>query len=297
MFLLLVLPGREIPAQTVSMVAAVDTSLFEAAPGNSLGASDSMAVGGTGHDQVGRGLLRFDVTKSRPEGATLVGARLEFTITKMPVGGVPSVIHVHRVLKGWSEGGGQGNLGTPAAAGDSTWLHRSHPNVPWGAPGGALGEDYLPASRGSVRVDGLGVYAVSSAALVEDVQAWIDDPSVNHGWMLRSDAETEPFSGRRVGTRESAAAPRLILEFQPSGPVRPVLKGWGRVGDRFELRFAGEAGNIYQVESLDPGIPGAMWEIRTNLMVKLLPREVTYSEPLAESPARLYRVADVGDVD
>lgn len=298
-FLLVALLRREIPAQTlaVTLGASADTTLFEASPGNSLGASDSMAVGGTGHDQAGRGLVRFELGSSVPAGVTITSARLEFTVTKGPLGGTPSTFHVYRMLKGWSEGRGSGNLGAPAAVGDSTWIHRSQPSVPWGAPGGAVGEDFLPASRGGVKVDALAVYSITSDSLVEDVRSWLADPAGNHGWMLRSDAETELLTARRVGTRESTAGPRLILEFQPAGPIRPVLKSWGRVGDRFELRFAGEAGNIYQVESLDPGIPGAVWEIRTNLIVKLLPQEVTYSEPLVVSPARLYRVADVGDVD
>ena len=129
-----------------------------------------------------------------------------------------------------------------------------------------------------------------------DVRAWQSDPSTEFGWMLRNEMEAEGLTARRVASREDGArAPLLTIDYIV--PVRPVIVRWGRVGDEFQMVFRGEAGNSYEIQSLDPSMSPAVWVTRTNHVVKLVSRDVEFREPLGSASARLYRVADVGDVD
>jgi hypothetical protein len=287
-------------AATVVLRADADACLFFAAPGSSLGASDSIAVGSTGHDQPGRGLIRFPVDGALPAGARLSSARMEFVVTRGPAGGVPSMFRLHRMRSAWVEGRGSGNLGEPAVAGESTWERRIHPGVPWAAPGGEPGVDYVAVASGAVPVDALGRYGVEGSGLVADVEAWLAAPESNAGWMLISDTESRALTARRVGTRESAASVATLTLTYDVGPppaAVPVLTRWGRVGDRFELEFRGEPGNVYEVQFREAlAVPGP-WQVLTNIVVKLVPSNPVVSEPLTTARVRFYRVADVGDVD
>lgn len=284
-------------AESVTLRAVADTTLFFAAPGANLGSSDSMAVGSTGHDQAGRGLLRFDVAGGLPPGATVTGATLEFEVTRSPSTLVASAFELFRMRVPWTEGRGAGNLGDAARVGESTWNHRAHPEVAWTAPGGGAGGDFALAPSGRVEVAGNGRYTMAGAGLVADVLGWAADPASNHGWLLKSDKESEAFTARRVGSRESASAvATLTLEFV-TGLVRPVIRRWGRVGDLFELEFRGEPGNVYEVQYRDAHAGEGGWQVLTNVVVKLAPLNAVVSEPLSAAAARYYRVADVGDVD
>ena len=73
-------------------------------------------------------------------------------------------------------------------------------------------------------VGDVGAYHWSSAQLAADVQAWLDDPGGNHGWMLRGN-EADPSAAKKFASRESldpALAPRLVVEFTPI-PAPPTL--------------------------------------------------------------------------
>lgn len=293
----ILIPEGSWAGETVVLRADADTTLFFAAPGANLGASDSMAIGSTGHDQPGRGLIRFPLAGTLPSGAVVTSARLEFQVTRAPAGGVASLFRAHRLLRPWVEGRGTGNLGSPAVAGEVTWERRSHPDESWGGAGAEPGLDYVAGASGEVRVDGLARYGLEGPTLVRDVQAWLEDPASNAGWILISDGEGQALTARRVGTREAGEAVATLTLGYEVGTPRPVLTRWGRVGDRFEFEFRGEPGNVYEVQFRDRLGDTASWGVLTNIVVKLVPANPVISEPLAAAAARYYRVADVGDVD
>jgi len=283
-------------ADVVVLRPVADTTLFSANPANNLGASDTLAVGGTAHFQPARGLVRFDLNGVLPAGATLSAVRLSFAVTKGPPGGVASTFEAHRMLKSWVEGVGSGNTGDPAVAGESTWASRVHPGEAWGAPGGAPGRDYAGATSAAVPVNNLGRYVLEGAGLLSDVQSWRADPASNQGWILISSAEDDAATARRVGTRENPGnEPLLTLEY--TAPPRPEFLSWGRSGDRFEMVVRGDAGNLYEVQYRDLSAVSAPWQVLTNFVVKLVSTNVTVSEPVAVSPGRAYRIAITGQVD
>ena len=69
--------------------------------------------------------------------------------------------------------------------------------MPWGTNGG----DFAPAISASTTVGAPGLfYSWSSPAMIADVQAWLDSPADNHGWILRGD-EGSQSTARRFESR------------------------------------------------------------------------------------------------
>jgi hypothetical protein len=200
-------------AGAATLVAARDATLVESAGGRlANGAGPDLFSGRTNQAEEGRrrALLHFDVAAGLPPGAVVTSARLVLTASEVRED--PVTVALHRVLGDWSEGpsSAEGGRGAPAAAGDATWLHASYDAVPWPAAGG----DFAAAPSAVRVVAGDGVYVWSSAALTADVQAWLDDPASNHGWIAIGD-ETVPGSVKRFGSRENAeTALRPVLEVE-----------------------------------------------------------------------------------
>ncbi|MGE3310243.1 MAG: DNRLRE domain-containing protein [Limisphaerales bacterium] len=283
----------------VRVPVSADTTLFATNPGNSLGRSDSLAVGATGKGFPARALIRFDLAGWVPEGTAVVGARLEFGIVKAPAGEEASMILAHRMLKDWSEGLGTGSLGSPARSGECTWTHQGHPDRPWEGPGCVPGHEYDAEVSGSVGMNAVGRYALEGEGLLADVRRWLADPSSNHGWILLGDREESKYTARRIGSKESANAgdaPVLVLILGSPGP-RITRYGWVDAG--FEIGFRAEAGNIYEVQynTVGPGLDA--WLTLTNVVAKLTSVDALVTDPVlgGDGRYRFYRVADVGDVD
>jgi hypothetical protein len=287
-------------AQEIKVPVSADTSLFANNPANNLGASDSLAVGATGKGFPARGLMRVDLAGKVPEGSTVLAARLELSVVRVPPGDEASGLLVHRMLKDWTEGNGTGTLGRPAVAGEATWSHQRHPDGAWAAPGGLPGQEFVVEPSGGTTMNALGRYSIEGPGLAADVRAWLADPSANHGWILLSDKESTKLTARRIGSKESvnaADAPVLILTLGVA--EGPSITRYGFVEGGFEIGFRAEAGNIYSVQYNPLGPGGTGWQTLTNVVAKLAPLDVTVLDPLLGGVGgqRFYRVADVGDVD
>jgi hypothetical protein len=131
-----------------------------------------------------------------------------------------STIGVHRISAGWGEGdsnaGDPGGGGAPSAPGDATWIHRSFPDTLWNTNGG----DFVSTSSAQFTPPALGIVSVSSSGTRDDVQAWIDAPTANHGWLFLVPGKKPPLnSAMRFNSRESPEAlrPTLRLVFRAGG--------------------------------------------------------------------------------
>ncbi|HYC78029.1 MAG TPA: DNRLRE domain-containing protein, partial [Planctomycetota bacterium] len=216
-------------AQAISSTPVADATLFESASGALAdGAGPHLYVGRTnsaGGSGARRALLRFDVAGAVPAGTTPIAATL--ALVNSAVNGNPTVVSLHRVLTPWSEGpsnaGSPGGGGAPSVPGDVTWTQAVRPTAPWATPGG----DYDPAPSASFAVVGPGTYVVpSSAALVADLRARVDDPSTDYGWLLRTD-ET-PGIAVRFDSRENLGfEPVLEIVVAPSIPASASVDGLG----------------------------------------------------------------------
>lgn len=139
----------------------------------------------TAFDIVHDGLVRFDVASAILPGSRVNSARLELT------GQVhfPGTVDLHRILTPWG----------PCQT--TIWF------VPWTQPGG----DYAPVTASTSMVWGTTVFP-STAALVADVQMWVDQPGTSLGWQIR-----DP-SYWAEGYYASSTV-QLVIDFDPPCPA------------------------------------------------------------------------------
>jgi hypothetical protein len=225
-------------AQTATITANLDNTLYYNVAGAvSNGLGTQMVVGQT-NGSFGtmvtprRALIRFNVQAFVPPGATIVTAQLNLSASKTL--NAPQSIDLHRMNPGaeWGEGNssatqvGQGALSAP---GDATWLHRKYPDTLWTSMG--ADGDYNPTSSQSATVFGLGLTIWNSnAAMVADVQHWLDNPTENNGWLLIGN-EIDTGTAINFYTKDyfsPSDKPQLNLTFSPpvsvsdDGGDRPV---------------------------------------------------------------------------
>ncbi len=163
-----------------------------------------------------RGLLAFDLTSGLPQGATVTSVVLTLHVSRTLLSA--QSVQLHNVLADWGEGASNsiilgGGMGAPSAPGDATWSHTFFDTSAWANPGG----DFAAAPSATQSVGAIGFYTWSSAQMVADIQAWLDDPSTNFGSMVKG--PEGPASTKRFDSRENPVAafrPRLTVRFQPA---------------------------------------------------------------------------------
>jgi len=202
-------------AGSVSIKPVADTTLQEAFPNNNYGGGTTTTAGGRRQGGKTRSLYRFDVASNVPAGSTITSATLTLTVTSVPSGGVNSTFDLHRLLASWGEGNGSDHGGTLGTANQATWLNRLGSGTPWTTPGG----DFTATASATKAVTGLGSYTFgSTSALVSDVQAWLNTPANNFGWLLRSESESTATTIRRFASRDDAVnSPMLTISFSLPG--------------------------------------------------------------------------------
>jgi len=199
-------------AGEVAIPADRDNTLYEDAAGDlSNGAGDFVFSGNTNGNGLRRALLHFDVAGAVPAGSTVTSATLRLNMS-MTIAGAED-LGLYPVLADWGEGTSDAPLaeggGTLSTAGDATWLHTFYNTSFWTTPGG----DFFGMPSATASVAGVGPYAWgSTAAMVADVQGWLDDPASNYGWILVGN-EAVTVTAKRFDSRDHTAA----------GAVPPVL--------------------------------------------------------------------------
>jgi hypothetical protein len=162
-------------------------------------------------------LLRFDLS-SIPAGSTVETCTLTLNVSIVHDNS-PRTATLHRVQASWSEGTADGGTmggggGSLAGTGDVTWLHRDYPATTWTT----AGADFVSTASGSVMLDTTGPHSLSTAAMTQDVQAWLNAPGSHHGWILVGDEAAGPGTAKRLDSRTNPAAagrPRLAVTFTP----------------------------------------------------------------------------------
>ena len=181
-----------------------------------------------------KGCLDTALAGAVPEGATLDSVRLTLHMSRT-VGTAADAVALHRVLADWGEGASDApdneGAGTAAATDDATWIHTFFDTGLWQNPGG----DFDSTASASVLVGREDAYTWGSTpAMVADVQAWLDAPEENFGWMLIGEEETI-ISTKRFDSRENPdTTARPVLRFFYSVPTaveaedsqRQRARGW-----------------------------------------------------------------------
>jgi hypothetical protein len=216
-------------AEEVTIAPSLDNTLFEDASGSlSDGAGPTLFTGNNGQGLARRALLQFDVAAAVPAVMQILSASLTIYVSNAATT-TPRLFELHRVLAAWGEGTSSttSGSGAPATAGDATWLHAFWPDQLWGTPGG----DFTPAATDSLEIAGVGSYACSGGGLASDLQAWLDDPAGNHGWLLIGDEETLN-TAKRFDSRENdiaAQRPSLRIQLQRSSGSRERTSSHGNL--------------------------------------------------------------------
>lgn len=219
----------------VVLPPAADATIFDGTPSAPLadGTGEYLWSLATGGGLLRRALIRFDLG-ALPSGAVVTSVELSLYESTPRPRNRPTLT-LHRVLAPWTEGPantGSFGGGAPASAGDVTWWQRVHPVQPWTNPGG----DFVTSASGGAQVGSPGsrIRWASTPALVADVQAWIANPTTNHGWILVGSAadEADSLNAKRFDSRESAVVanrPQLRVTYElPEGDV--PLPPWALVG-------------------------------------------------------------------
>jgi hypothetical protein len=229
---LLAPPARAEQASTSTLTASADATIFANQGGGTQydatadGAGASLWTSVIAAGVIRRALLRFD-TAALPPGAQVVSVRLEAFAIRLRAA---QTLSLHRLLASWGEGpanGGDAGVGAPAQAGDSTWSHRFWPSQPWAQRGG----DFVASASAAVEVSGWPAPVVwpSTPQLVADVQAWVDQPASNHGWIMIGDDAGLQNAGRLASrnTTDVSSRPRLVVQWlTPLADAQVPLPPW-----------------------------------------------------------------------
>jgi hypothetical protein len=205
-----------------------DASLYESSGTRSNGAGGVIFTGTNSSSSPRRGLVWFDVASAIPAGATIDSVQLRLTVAGVAGGGLDPFAYatdIYRVSSNWGEGtqgagsntagSGQG-FATPSDGTSATWTHAFLANQPWMTVGGDFAN--TPSATASVAgTVGSSFTWGSTAAMVADVQGWLDSPATNFGWMVLGE-ETEGQTFRSFHAREATNAslrPALSVSFTP----------------------------------------------------------------------------------
>jgi hypothetical protein len=225
------------PPVLLALPAARDTTIYVGDATNDLanGAGTQIFVGKAGlnrqdvQPRLHRGLMAFDLG-AIPPGSTVLSATLTLVMDRSSQASGSRAIALHRVNQSWGEGAsnsffGEG-IGAAAQPSDATARSRFHGGLPWGAIGG----DFAAAHSAVLTVNLPATYTWgSTAGMVADVQAWVNAPAQNHGWMLIGEEPVDNVTtSKRFGSRTHPNAglrPLLRVAFAPAAPPTTMPTG------------------------------------------------------------------------
>ena len=243
-------------ADTVVLSPNKDNTLYSDLSGNlSNGAGQYLFAGTNGLTQSQRALLSFALADSILANATITSVSLTLNMSR--TSSTTQAVALHRVLADWGEGtsiaagGGEGNGAAPAA-GDATWIHTFFDTGTWNTPGG----DFSAETSATLAVNAAGIYTwESTSQLVADVQAWLEDPTSNFGWIPIGN-EADDRTSKRFDSRQndnSAVRPSLTVEFTMAATTALIgdFDGDDNVGFQDFFLFADHFGTSKESDNWD----------------------------------------------
>jgi hypothetical protein len=221
-----------------------DNTMYAENSDLSNGAGGDVFTGTTAEGNARRALVMFDLS-AIPAGSLVQSATLHLTLTQAPSTTGFQNVSLYRLLADWGEEAsvapGPGGLGGTAERGDATWAESFYQSTAWTTPGGDFAAS-VSATTAVGSVAGTDYAWGSTAAMVADVQAWVNDPSVNHGWIVIGN-EIATRSARRLASRENVTTsfrPHLVVEYTaPTAGVGAVPDGGARPGTPLTLARSG----------------------------------------------------------
>ena len=272
-----------------------DSTINDRNPDYNMGGHATIDAGASGMGDKKRALLMFDIAGQIPPQATVASVTLTVKMVRAPSGGgVDSIFSLHRLRQSWGEGNkatvndNTDDFGVQATTNEVTWNARLYSAPLWSVPGTSSPVDYFSAASATNFIAGVGTYTFNSNSnLVADVQAWVNNPGTNFGWILTSLLENTSTTIRRFGSRESTNAPLLTVQYSlPAAP--PILTPLSIQTNRFRFSFDAETNRIYTVEHRG-ALTGTNWTVLTSIGPLAIATNVIVSDVLTSSN-RFYRV-------
>lgn len=210
-------------AETVTIEASQDNTLYESSQGAlSNGAGTHIFSGQTNGQGARRAIVAFKDLSAIPAGATITSVKFQLYLNKE--NSAATMMNLLRLQSDWGEGAsdasGAEGQGASAMSGDATWNHTFFDNMTWTTPGG----DFNQTPRAQMMTSGIGALVFgSTAAMVGDVEDWLDNPAGNFGWIVvanESVVSAKRFTSREGGTE--SRRPRLEVEYSMESDPTPV---------------------------------------------------------------------------
>lgn len=226
-------------AESVSLTSDRDNTMYVNVFDLSNGSGDHFFSGNNGSGDPRRALIRFDVADAVPAGATIESVQLTLFMSR--TFGGEFVSSIYRLTNDWGESTsdapgneGQGDL---AEEGDATWDHTffsaTTPEF-WDTDGG----DFAATASAVIQINDIAYYTWGSTnEMVADVQAWLDAPEDNFGWIIIGD-EGGFGTTKRFDSRENPdpmVRPQLLIEYSLSNPADLNGDGFVNGADLAEL--------------------------------------------------------------
>jgi hypothetical protein len=209
---------------TIVVTPIKDNTLYEDAEGDISNGSGQYIFAGLTGLGLRRALLAFDLS-SIPPGSIINSVSLTMFLSKSSPNPSPENISLHVATNNWGEGGSNagepGGAGTAAQPGDATWVFNFFGSSSWNTPGG----DFRVAASATTSVNTVDTtYTWSGGTLVSDVQAWLDNPETNFGWLVRGNEVTDRSAQRFNSSENTANVPQLtVLYTIPEPSSLPLL--------------------------------------------------------------------------
>lgn len=201
-------------ALSVTADPTIDTVLRSGAPYANDGAGSTLGVTSVSVADIKRSIVKMALP-AIPAGNVLYSARLEMKVVGLSAGWLGGGIDLLRMNRDWQENGA-----TWVCANDtnsSILLNSCTSANNWSMqPGGSSPQPFVTAATDRQPVFTGGLTTISFD-VTQDVQAFLNNEAVNHGWMLAG--FNTPLGGEWVnfGSRQGPAAsrPQLIVEYGP----------------------------------------------------------------------------------
>lgn len=205
---------------TVSILPTKDNSIYSE-DGSVSNGEGKLFSGRTNNGDLRRALLYFDIAANVPAGSVITNVTLNLEQDNASPGATSEDFNLHPLTTDWGEGTSSGSgQGASAVAPDATWTDAMLGTSTWTNPGG----DYLASVAQTTVGAANGLNSWSSADMITNVQAWLDNPASNFGWILIGD-EINDGSARRFGSKDQGTAPLLEVEYTCSTPPTAICKG------------------------------------------------------------------------
>jgi hypothetical protein len=222
-------------ADVTTLTPAADAAIYSQDTSISNGSGLYLFSGRVAGTALRRSLLRFDLS-TIPAGSTINSASLVLFMNRTVSGSQNNSLHV--LTNDWTEGpsapGGQEGGGTGALQDDVSWNYRSfQPATPTASPAwNTVGGDYVASPSDTTSVSSSGQpYTWTSSQMASDVQAWLDTPANNFGWILIGNESSSTTTKRFISRQHNNPAlhPALTIDYTPPANCLPDVNGDGMV--------------------------------------------------------------------